>query len=98
MIPGLLRQNQHHAAIIAAEQLAIEQIRFNRVLHADRLGRHLNRHKPRHPLMQRSEQLLLMGKRLFMAEQHLTVRDGNDVVVENPLVNHLRVLLSKNHL
>ena len=98
MVLRLLRQHQHHAAVLTAQQLAIKEVSFNRVLYADRLGRHLNRHKSRHPLMQRSEQLLLMGKRLLMAEQHLAVRDGNDVIVENPLVNHLRVLLSKNHL
>jgi hypothetical protein len=48
--------------------------------------------------MQRSEQFLLMGKRLLVAEQHLTVRDGNDVVVEHALIDHMRVLLGENQL
>ena len=39
-----------------------------------------------------------MGKRLLVAEQNLAVRDGNHVVMEHALVDHMRVLLGKNHL
>ena len=48
--------------------------------------------------MQRGEQLFLMGKRLLVAEQHLAVGNGNHVVVEHALVDHIRVLLGENHL
>ena len=98
MVAGLLRQHQHHAAVIPAQQLAVEQIRFDRILHAYRLRGHLNRHKSRHPFAQRGQQLFLMGKRLLVAEQHLTVGNGNDVVMKHALVDHLRILLGKNHL
>ncbi len=39
-----------------------------------------------------------MGKRLLVAEEDLTVRNGDHVVMEHPLVDHLRILLGKNHL
>ena len=59
---------------------------------------HLNGHKAGYAFAQCREQFLLMRKRLLMAEQHLTVGNGNHVVMEHALVNHLRVLLGKNHL
>ncbi|MNL71932.1 hypothetical protein D3C87_1971650 [compost metagenome] len=55
MILRLLRENQQHAAILTAQQLAVKQIGFHRVLHADGTCRHLNGRKTRHTLSQGSQ-------------------------------------------
>ena len=44
------------------------------------------------------QELRLVNKRLLVAEQHLTVGNGNHVVMKHALVDHLRILLGKNHL
>ena len=39
----------------------------------------------------------LFDKRILMAEQHIGVADGDDVIVEYSSINHIRILLRENH-
>ena len=96
MLARLFGQHQQHRAIVAAQQLAIEEISADRVRHRDAAFGHLNGGKAGHATLQRRQQRRLIDERPLMEEERFAVADRNNVIMKHPLVDDLRVLLGKD--
>ena len=95
----LARHHQRHAAIVAGEQLRVEQIGGDGILEADGFQRHADRDQRRGQLGAN-----LVKHRLFIAEgqlvieQHRAIAHRDHIVVEDTGIDGVRVLLGEYHL
>ncbi len=98
---ALLRHDQQHRAIGPRQQLAIEQVGAHGILNRDLGTRYANR--PQLPadttefVAQLIEHRFGIEECVLVIEQHLTVADRNHIVMEYPLINDRRVLLTIDH-
>ena len=78
-LPG---EDQTHAAFGKGHELAVEQIACDRFVEADFARRNLDDLHVRDEPLKRGVEMLALGKRLLVRQQHIFVRDGDDIVVE----------------
>ncbi|MNG93269.1 hypothetical protein D3C79_522270 [compost metagenome] len=89
--------DDRHLAGGQGQDLGVEQIGFHRVLHRHLIGRHFD--EVQFPFTELGADLgqgrLGMEEGLLVEEEHILVAHRDHVVVEHPLIDHLRVLLNK---
>ncbi len=97
VLAAFLRHDEHLRAVRARQQLAVEQVRRHRVVHAHGGLGHLDHVQARTACVERSGQRvvdrLLVDERALVREQRVAVADRDHVVVEHARVDHVRILL-----
>ena len=101
IVTALFRHDQQHAAIRASQQLAVEQVGLDRILHRHRITRHTHGLEVAATagelVAQLSQYLVSVEEGVLVIEQHLAIAYRDHVVVKHTLVDHRRRLLGVDH-